>query len=63
MKKIAIVTWIGSLNYGTSLQSFALQYALENKGYRTNLLDLVYSKKNAKQNFQKCLLKLWMLLI
>ena len=49
MKKIAIVTWIGSLNYGTSLQSFALQYALENKGYRTNLLDLVYSKKNAKQ--------------
>lgn len=32
-KKIAIVTWRGTYNYGTSLQSFALQYKLKKMGY------------------------------
>lgn len=36
---ITIVTWAGVNNYGTSLQSFALQKALEKKGYKVRLLD------------------------
>lgn len=36
---ITIVTWTGNNNYGTALQSFALQKALEKKGYNVRILD------------------------
>lgn len=36
--KIVIVTWIGSGNYGTALQSFALHKYLEKKGYKVSIL-------------------------
>ena len=32
-KKIAIVTWLGWGNFGTSLQSYALHHKLEMMGY------------------------------
>ena len=37
-KKIAIITWIGSGNYGTCLQSFALSYKLKEMGYDPSFL-------------------------
>lgn len=38
MKKIVIVTWIGSGNFGTTLQSFALHKKLELLGYNVCIL-------------------------
>lgn len=38
MKNIVIVTWLGTGNFGTSLQSFALHEYLKNKGYGVSIL-------------------------
>lgn len=40
-KRIAIVTWLGNGNYGTSLQSFALVYKVQQLGYPTFFLKKV----------------------
>lgn len=37
-KSVAIVTWIGGGNYGTSLQSFSLHYKLNKLGYNTKIV-------------------------
>ena len=34
-KKIAIITWLGQGNYGTTLQAYALKEFIENIGYET----------------------------
>ena len=41
MKNIIIVTWTGVWNYGTSLQSYALQFAIEKLGYNVRILDKI----------------------
>lgn len=38
MKNVVIVTWLGTGNFGTSLQSFALHEYLKNKGYNVSIL-------------------------
>lgn len=38
-KKIVIVTWTGVHNYGTALQSYSLQYAIEKLGYDVSIMD------------------------
>lgn len=38
MKKVGIVTWFNSLNYGTNLQAYALFKALKALGYDANLI-------------------------
>jgi len=42
---ICLITWIGSGNYGTSLQSYALHSYLENQGYKISFLH-GFRKKN-----------------
>ena len=44
-KRVLLVTWIGTGNYGTSLQSFALHRRLETLGYDVHLL-LEMQQKN-----------------
>lgn len=44
MNKATIVTWTGSYNYGTALQSFALEYALEQHGYDVKILGKIHFK-------------------
>ena len=39
MKRILIVTWYCSNNFGTSLQAFALQKHLSNLGYDVEILN------------------------
>lgn len=39
MKKVIIVTWTGVYNYGTCLQSYALQCAVEKLGFQTKIMD------------------------
>lgn len=62
VKKVGIITYHGSHNYGSVLQSYALQTALENYGYTTQIINLrtneqremykIISKKNNwKYNF------------
>lgn len=41
MKKVVIVTWIGVYNYGTALQSFALQYAISRLGFDVCIMDKI----------------------
>lgn len=41
MKRVTIVTWTGVCNYGTCLQSYALQCAVEKLGYQVNILDRI----------------------
>lgn len=41
MKKIVIVTWTGVHNYGTALQSFALQYAISKMGFDVCIMDKI----------------------
>lgn len=55
MKKIAIVTWIGGGNYGTSLQSFALHKKLEDLGYSVTFFS-GYPERFTIKNKIKCLL-------
>lgn len=40
-KRIAIVTWLGNGNYGTSLQSYSLVYKVQQLGYQTMFLNKV----------------------
>lgn len=40
-KKLTIVTWLGAGNYGTCLQSFALNKKLENSGYDVHFLSFI----------------------
>lgn len=54
-KNIAIVTWLGNGNYGTSLQSFALHKKLQVLGYNVCFLKYVQSSFNYK-NFIKFIL-------
>ena len=54
-KNIAIVTWLGNGNYGTSLQSFALHKKLQVLGYNVCFLKYVQSSFNYK-NFIKFVL-------
>jgi hypothetical protein len=39
MKKIGQITWIAYLNFGSSLQAFALQYTLKKLGYDGEVID------------------------
>lgn len=39
MKRISIITWYCSNNFGTSLQAFALQKHLSNLGYDVEMLN------------------------
>lgn len=49
--KIAIITLPGNFNYGNRLQNYALQYALENKGYIVETLVPIDKKKNKLKLF------------
>lgn len=40
-KKIVIVTWTGVHNYGTSLQSYSLQFAIKKLGYDVSIMDKI----------------------
>ena len=40
-KKVCIVTWQGSPNYGTNLQAFALQHFLEGLGLSVRILSSI----------------------
>ena len=46
MKKILIVTWYYSINFGTALQAFALQKYLSNEGYFVELLNYFNTKNS-----------------
>lgn len=50
-KRIAIVTWLGTGNYGTSLQSFALVYKVKQLGYQTIFLYKVGVLRSIRQFF------------
>jgi len=41
MKKIGIITFIHNGSYGAFLQAYALQYALNKKGYNAEVIDIV----------------------
>lgn len=54
MKKICVVTWYVSLNYGTCLQCYALQKYLTNMGfecYTPDTLKYYYGFKHPKETF------------
>lgn len=53
-KKIAIVTWLDSKNYGTSLQAFALYRKLQDLGYDSFLL----RHYTAQQSFRSIAIRL-----
>lgn len=40
-KKIVVVTWTGVHNYGTALQSYSLQYAIEKLGCDVSVMDKI----------------------
>ena len=48
-KKIGIMTYSRSLNYGSALQAFALAYYLEDIGYDVEIID--YVQRNYGQNY------------
>lgn len=50
MKKIAIITYHFSDNFGSILQSYALQSAIEEKGYNCNIID--YRKSEVKNLYK-----------
>lgn len=50
-KRIAIVTWLGAGNYGTSLQSYALVYKVQQLGYHTIFLSKVGVLRSIQQLF------------
>lgn len=50
-KRIAIVTWLGSGNYGTSLQSYSLVYKVQQLGYPTIFLNKVGVLRSIQQLF------------
>ena len=52
MKRAIIVTWTGVYNYGTSLQSYALQCAVEKLGLQVKILDRL-SFENPIRTFYK----------
>ena len=54
-KNIVLVTWIGSGNYGTSLQSFALHKKLDMLGYNVSLLQWLPKKFTFKLKIKKIL--------
>ncbi len=39
MKKIGILTFYKSVNYGSALQAWALQHFLEQKGYNVEIIE------------------------
>ena len=41
-KRVVVVTWTGVHNYGTALQSYSLQYAIEKLGYNVLIMDKVH---------------------
>lgn len=53
MKNVIIVTWTGVHNYGTALQSFALQFAIERMGYRVNIMDKILYGNSLKITYRK----------
>ena len=55
MKKISIVTWIGNGNFGTALQSYALQYKLKKIGYDTNILQYFDFSFNLRSSIKSIL--------
>lgn len=55
IKNIAIVTWLGSGNYGTSLQSFALHKKIQMLGYNVCFLQYIPTSFNYR-NFIKFIL-------
>lgn len=56
MKKIRIVTWLGTGNFGTSLQSYALHRKLEEMGYDVCILSYFnYTDINVLPNIKKIL--------
>lgn len=54
-KNIVIVTWIGTGNYGTSLQSFALHRKLELLGYNVSFLESFHSRFTLKYRVKSIL--------
>lgn len=59
-KRIVLVTWIGSGNYGTTLQSFALFNKLEQLGYDVKLLSGNPTGNDLKHYIKFCLTRLHM---
>lgn len=57
-KRIVLVTWIGSGNYGTTLQSFALHNKLEQLGYDVKILSGNPTGNNLKHYIKFCLIRL-----
>lgn len=58
MKHIAIITWITYPNFGTYLQSYALQCYITSQGYECKVLDdasLINKDHNIKYEIKKCL--------
>ena len=56
MKRLSIITWVGSANYGTSLQCFALYKKLNNMGYEVACLrpfEQPFTWKSALKNVAK----------
>lgn len=54
-KNVAVATWKGTYNYGTSLQSFALQYKLRLLGYNTFYLEHIPSQFSVKTRIKQWL--------
>ena len=57
MKNIALVTWLGTGNYGTSLQSYALHHFLQEKNYNVFLLHEFEYKKLGERKSIKAILR------
>lgn len=57
MKRICIVTWFGSGNYGTTLQSFALHKKLKDLGYNVNILK-EFNLSHKRQNYFRYILNI-----
>lgn len=56
MKRVCLVTWIGTGNYGTSLQSYALHKILEIEGYEVTFIHAFNEKEFAFRNKLKVFL-------
>lgn len=55
MKRISIVTWFDSGNYGTTLQSFALHKKLQDLRYNVNILK-EFNLNHKRQNYFRYIL-------
>lgn len=56
--KVGIITFHYYINYGSALQSFAMQTALENLGYNVEIIDYIQTDSKGKIIFRKCQNKL-----